>query len=324
MRSNWRCGFVFCFLIVLGARDTFASGEFLHLPETDPDYGCYGRAPQSATFTNQKSTYVFTGKCDLLRTRLNLRTTAPWTGTGTYEPATGRTTEDIIVPAPRLDEPSRPYGRFQAAMRCSADPWLTTKLTCDNITSTVDAPLDRTGAANTMGWRQPFPLGPLITSKISYYARPYTSILKDDARKALNAQYRSRFPKAYTPSAIYLGPSAPIIISPQPNVRITSGSFKIQMTPSKYFTGTHILVQFTKVDGPANQLKPTYAWSRTTGELANGAYLPTDIVNSNGNWTLRARIEAPKPGDFSAAVPFVYQPAPMTIQPRRNIDIYRR
>lgn len=118
--------------------------------------------------------------------------------------------------------------------------------------------------------------------------------------------------------------NAPIIHSPQTDTRITSSNFKIHITASKMLTGSHILVQFTKMDGSANTLKPTYSWRRPTSELAEGTYFPTDIVNSNGNWSLRARIDAPKPGDFSADVPFIYAVPPIAILPRKNIDIYRR
>lgn len=296
------------------------SGDLLWVGDRE----CYGHLPQKATFGSTLSTYQFSGKCDLYQTRLNLPTTAPWTGTGTYEPATGRTTEDVIVPAPRIDEPSRPYGRFQATMHCIADPWLTTHLKCTKIVPTVDAPLDRPGAANTAGWRQKYPLSPMITGALSTYGRPFTSILTDATRVALNKQHSNPLGLQTKVNPMVLKPNSPIIIYPQPNTRVTSRDYKIQVVPSQMLNGSHILVQFTKLDLPPNTLKPTYAWVRPTSELVNSTYLPNDIVNSNGHWSLRARIEAPKPGDFSAEVPFVYAPAPIAVQPRKNIDIYRR
>lgn len=298
----------------------WGSGDFLPLDEPE----CYGGLPKKASFTAATSawhTYSFSGKCGLLHTRLHLQTFAPWTGTGTYNPATGQTTEDVVVPAARLDEPSRPYGRFQTTMHCASDPWLTIKIKCTRIVPTVDAPLDRPGAANASGWRQAMPLAPMITDTIQRYSRPFTSILTDDTRRALNQQYRLVFQTKVNP--LVRKPNAPNIIYPQPNTRITSSSFKIQIVPSQMLTGTHIFVQFTRLDGPPNTLKPTYAWTRPTSELVNSTYLPTDIVNSKGNWSLRARIEAPKPGDFSADVPFVYAPAIAT-KPRGGFDIYRR
>ena len=49
------------------------------------------------------------------------------------------------MPAPRIDEPSRPYGHFQATMHCSSDPWLNPNIKCDHIVPSVYAPLDNTG-----------------------------------------------------------------------------------------------------------------------------------------------------------------------------------
>ncbi len=110
---------------------------------------------------------------------------------GTYDPPTGQTKEDIIVPAPRIDQPSRPYGRFLVTMHCSnADPWLFSGVTCDQISPTVDAPLDHTGP-NTLGWKQPFPLTPIITGDIQQNRRPFTAFLCDDTRNALKAQHQT-------------------------------------------------------------------------------------------------------------------------------------
>src|SRR5688572_17900526 len=69
---------------------------------------CYGKTLKSATSTARTSRYVFTEKC-LLPERLNQSTTILWRGIGTYEPGTGRTTEDIVVLAQRPDEPLRPF-----------------------------------------------------------------------------------------------------------------------------------------------------------------------------------------------------------------------
>jgi hypothetical protein len=160
------------------------SGELIFAPDT----GCYGGPPKNVTFTPARFTYVFTGSCTLLQTRANLPVEVPWTGVGTYDPPTGRTAEDIIVPAPRIDQPSRPYGRFQATMHCSRDPWLNPDVKCDQIAPTVYAPLDNT-PPNVIGYKQPFPLGPEITGRIQQYGRPYTSMLTQDAVNKLNQQY---------------------------------------------------------------------------------------------------------------------------------------
>lgn len=206
-------------------------------------------------------------------------------------------------------------------MRCIADPWLTINSTCDGIVATADAPLNRPGAAHTIGWGQSLSLGSIITGKINYYSRPYSAILNDGARNALNVQYQERYSQVqYKANPNMLQSTAPIIESPQPNARVTSSSFKIQIVPSKNLNGTHILVQFTKEDGPPNVLKPTYTWRRLTSELRNGASLPTDIITTKGRWTLRARIDAPQLGDFSDDVPFTYEPAIAT-KPRKGVGM---
>lgn len=277
---------------------------------------------KTAAFDSKSSIYQFSGECTLRHTRLKLLTTAPWTATGTFDPKTTSTSEDIVVPAARIDQPSRPYGRFQAKMHCPSDPWLTQNIACNGIVPTIDAPLDQT-APNAVGWQQSEPLAPKIRDVLVYNRRPFTAVLSDDMRRALNKQHSNPLGLQTKVNPMVVQPNSPIIISPQPNTRVTSNAFKIQIVPSKMLTGTHILVQFTKVDGPANQLKPTYSWLRPTGELASGAYLPTDLVNSKGNWKIRARIDAPKPGDFSAEVPFTYAPAIAT-KPRTGFDIYKR
>lgn len=149
--------------------------------------GCYGSEPKNATFTATRYTYIFSGSCTLLQTRYDIKGSVPWTGVGTYDPATGQATEDILVPAPRTDQPSRPYGRFQASMHCSADPWLNPNVKCDHIVPVVDAPLDRT-AANAKGYR-PAPLAPLITSSLMSNSRPFTSFMTQDAVNSLNRRY---------------------------------------------------------------------------------------------------------------------------------------
>src|SRR5713226_6633327 len=162
-----------------------ASGELV----AGNDYGCWGPGPQNPNpFTPAKFTYVFAGSCALAQTRLNLDVSVPWTGVGNYEPATGNTSEDIIVPAPRIDQPSRPYGRFIVTMHCGGDPWLNQNVTCDRIAPTVDSPLDHT-APNAVGWKPPFALGPYITDAINYSKRPFTSAMTDDARNNLNRLY---------------------------------------------------------------------------------------------------------------------------------------
>jgi len=173
----------FCLTVAL-SQAAYGSGELV----PGDDHGCYGNGPENATYTPTRFTYVSAGYCSLTRTRLNLDVTVHWTGVGTYDPATGQTAEDIIVPAPRIDEPSRPYGHFQATLHCSADPWLNPNIQCDHIVPTVYAPLDNT-APNAKGWKQPYPLAPIIAGTIQQTRRPYTATMSQDAVNKLNRQY---------------------------------------------------------------------------------------------------------------------------------------
>ena len=185
MRKLLPTSFALClWLTVALPHVMFGSG---HLDGYD-DHGCSAGDPKNATFTSTRFTYVFAGTCLLTQTRANLDVTVPWTGVGTYDPPTGHTAEDIIVPAPRIDQPSRPYGRFQATMHCSADPWLNPNIKCYHIVPSVYAPLDNT-APNTMGWKQPYPLAPVIAGTIQQTGRPYTSSMSQDAVNKLNRQY---------------------------------------------------------------------------------------------------------------------------------------
>ncbi len=171
-------------LSIAFSKEARGSGELIPAD----DHGCYGNGPATVTFTETRFTYVSAGDCYLTQTRLNLDVTVHWTGVGTYDPRTGQTAEDIIVPAPRIDQPSRPYGRFQASMRCSRDPWLNPDVKCDRIVPTVYAPLDNT-APNAKGWKQPFPLAPIIIGTIQETGRPYTATMSQDAINKINRQY---------------------------------------------------------------------------------------------------------------------------------------
>lgn len=151
------------------------------------DPTCYGSEPKNATFVATRYTYIFSGSCNLAQTRLAIRVSVPWTGVGTFDPTTGQAAEDILVPAPKISEPSRPYGRFKTTMHCSSDPWLNPTVQCDQIVPTVDAPLDRT-APNAQGYR-PEPLAPNIVDIVRARRRPFTSFMNQDAVNSLNRRF---------------------------------------------------------------------------------------------------------------------------------------
>ena len=170
-------------LTVLSPLEAHAKGDLV--APNDPT--CYGSEPKNATFVATRYTYIFSGSCNLAQTRLAIRVSVPWTGVGTFDPTTGQAAEDILVPAPKISEPSRPYGRFKTTMHCSSDPWLNPTVQCDQIVPTVDAPLDRT-APNAQGYR-PEPLAPNIVDIVRARRRPFTSFMNQDAVNSLNRRF---------------------------------------------------------------------------------------------------------------------------------------
>lgn len=107
--------------------------------------------------------------------------------------------------------------------------------------------------------------------------------------------------------------TAPKILSPVPAARIITTRSKIQIVPQQYFTGTHMLVYFIKFNAPG-VLNEQFAWTRPTSDLTKGLDLPNDIFTANraGSWSVRARIDSPKAGDFSPEVPFTFAPVTTT------------
>ena len=122
-------GWVLCAAASMASpQQASASGTLLEIPEGPP---CYKFAPQKVTISPPPHVYTFAGTCDLVHTRLALPIIVPFTAVGTFDPATGKTTEDINVPAPAINQPSRPYGHFLVSMRCAADPWRDQNVKCD-------------------------------------------------------------------------------------------------------------------------------------------------------------------------------------------------
>ena len=79
----------------------------------------------TARYTAKVSTYYFSGSCLHQTSKLQV----PWSATGTYEPASGFTTEQLNISGA---SPNR--GMLQTTMTCAGlrenqDPWLT-KVIC--------------------------------------------------------------------------------------------------------------------------------------------------------------------------------------------------
>ena len=178
-------GLVLCVLLYMALPPrALASGTLL---EISPDDACLHQTPQRVTFSPAPFTYVFGGICNLVHTRLSLPVNVPWTGVGTYDPVTGKTTEDINVPAPAISQPSRPYGRFLASMHCSADPWLDANVKCDQVAASSNPPASAY-PPNVFGDYSRTFISQII-GNIQSYRRPYTAGMDDNQRKFLNTQY---------------------------------------------------------------------------------------------------------------------------------------
>jgi hypothetical protein len=330
----WLAGL--CFFAGMGSpRISFGSGELI--PASD--LGCYGAGPANVNFTPTRYTYVFSGSCYLLQTRLNLPVTVPWTGVGNYDPTTGQSSEDIIVPAPRIDQPSRPYGRFLASMHCSADPWLNPNMKCDHISPSIDAPLDNT-APNAIGWKQAFPLGPVITGTIMQTGRPYTSTMSQDAVNNLNRQYGAFQAKneadmaarrlnqkltapALQQQALINQTVSPFILSPAAGQRfIAQRAIPIKLAPPQGWSVTSYLVHIERRDANGNWVVQTnipVAASDAQSPIgyigfgAGGAGNAAVYYSAPGAWRVSAQTASPKQSAWSNFVEFtVAAPIPLT------------
>jgi hypothetical protein len=244
---------------------TSASGTLL---EISPDDACLNQSPQKVTFSPAPFTYVFGGICNLIHTRLSLPVNVPWTGVGTYDPTTGKTTEDINVPAPAINQPSRPYGRFLASMHCLADPWQDANVKCDQVAASSNPPASA---------YPPNPFGDYsrtlisqIVGNIQSYRRPYTSGMEDNQRKFLNAQYAA-YVAAERKSQLL-----------QQGAKQSSGAYLTLIHPS-------VLAPTTGQIFPAQtpvpiRLAPPKGWN-VTGYLLN-----IQRKDPKGNWIAHATI----------------------------------
>ncbi len=291
------------------------SATFGSAPE-DPN--CMGAAPQNADFKTIPYTYVFTGVCDLTITRLQIPTKVIWTGVGRYNPTNGQSFEDIIVPAPRIDEPSRPYGRFTATMHCKTDPWLNPSIKCDQISPKVDEPAQRYGQ-----------LGPEIVQAIYSNARPFTSIMREDAVRSLNAQYQTyeaalarqrkgqEIRQAPSPQTIYSQIVFPSIVSPITHQTFYAQSpIPIKLAPPSGWNVTSYLVSIQRKDASGKWIIQTnIPVSAAEAQSAQG-YMgfgaggsgPTKspaFLTAPGTWGARAQIASPRQSGWSDIVEFI-------------------
>ncbi|GKS57227.1 hypothetical protein YTPLAS18_07540 [Nitrospira sp.] len=186
MRHHLSAVVVLAGLIVTAVSPSSVLASGILLPPTDP---CLNKAPQNVNFSKVPRTYIFTGTCNLMQTRLAVNVDVPWTGVGTYDPATGKAAEDIIVPPPTISQPSRPYGRFLATMHCAADPWLDANVKCDQVVASSNPPANAY-PPNAYG-RYAAGVVTQVIAAISSARRPYTAQMNDSNRQQIMAQYQS-------------------------------------------------------------------------------------------------------------------------------------
>jgi hypothetical protein len=306
---------------LVASRDVSASGDLLTIAADE----CYGAAPKSVTFTPTKTSYTFGGACDLTQTRAHLPITVPWTATASYEPATGRAIEDIIVPPPLISQPSRLYGTFHSSMHCAADPWVNASVTCDQVVATANAPLDHTGP-NAIGYKPDYPLEPYILGYARQYKCPFTSFLDDAPRAALLAQYKAALaaekkreqiqqvaadPKGAEASSFLLTLS-PTVLSPTAGQGVYDAQpVSIRIAPPKGVTATGYTVNLERKDTSGRWI--AYSTFPVGGAQAQspagytgfGAGAPPAYLSIPGSFRIKAQVSSPKVTGFSDWVEFV-------------------
>jgi len=314
MKRTLALNLIFCLWFGFGVLSyAWGSASFGSAPD-DPN--CMGAAPQSADFKTVPYTYVFTGVCDLTITRLQIPTKVIWTGVGRWDPTKGQAFEDIIVPAPRIDEPSRPYGRFTATMHCNADPWLNPSMKCNQISPKVDEPAQKYGQ-----------LGPEITQTIYADARPFTSIMREDAVRSLNAQYQTYLAslasqrkeqeilQATRQQTVWQN-FYPTILSPTGGQRFfAQTTVPIRLAPPSGWNVTSYLVSIQKKDASGNWVVQTNipvsaAQAQSTqgytgfGTGGSGPTKSPAFLTGPGAWGVKAQISAPHQSGWSNLVEF--------------------
>lgn len=250
---------LFCVVLSIASPSrVLGSGTLL---EIGPDDACLHQTPQRVTFSPAPFTYVFAGICNLVHTRLSLPVNVPWTGVGTYDPTTGKTTEDINVPAPAISQPSRPYGRFLASMHCSADPWQDANVKCDQVAASSNPPASAY-PPNVFGDYSRTFISQII-GNIQSYRRPYTGAMDDNQRKFMNTQYAAYVAAerksqqlqqgAKQSSGGYLTLIHPSVLAPTVGQIFSAQTpIPIRLSPPKGWNVTGYLINIQRKDAKGN------------------------------------------------------------------------
>lgn len=280
------------------------------------------------TFSNTESRYIITG---VYAVGEDLNYSEPfdpnkkkvldffeWKAEGKYNLATKVTEEKFDLFSTSLRSLA---GSFTSNMVCVRDPWR------------EEAPGGPCQFVDTKASGKP---PPVFVSDLSTTAQgvPFSSVLTPSERVKLNQQYQiflarsqQREPGAPPGTVERYLQTAPTIVTPTINGYMVYKKSKFTIRPAQNFNGSQILVQFTRLNAPAGQLNETFAWTMQTAILAQGADIPNEIFGTRtGPWKVRARIDAPKAGDFSAEVPFQYvmQSPAVTTKPKGSFDLQGR
>jgi hypothetical protein len=212
-----------------------------------------------------------------------------WVAEGRYKPATKAIYEKLEFFNVTTRQSA---GSLTSKMQCDQDPWLEAPGPCQFIVTTP------TGS----------PPGTFVGEMTRVVpSAPFSSALTTGERAALNRQFDiflSVRQKIGPASLITVESTAPIIVRPQQNgyMLYKKSEFVIEPVPS--FPGDQILVEFRRLDTPGAQRKP---WLLPATVLSSGVLIPHVIFGTQpGPYAMRARIDAPEPGDFSREVRFEY------------------
>lgn len=327
MRQIWRSNLALCVLLISSC------GTLL---EVAPDV-CGPGMPRKATFTPVRNTYEFAGVCDLVTTRRYLPTKIPWTAVGTYDPATGTTTEVITIPPPAISEPSRPYGEFRASLRCVSDPWLGLQNPQCVLFSALSNPPPTAFAPNEQGRYFRAVLNNILDT-MKNTQRPFSSLyLTDNARKSANAQYQSYVAAqrkeqqilqgaAQSQGTSYSAALSPSVLSPTAGQRFyKQNPVPIKLAPPKGRAVASYLVNLQRKDAKGNWLAhatiPVGAAQAHAagGYIGFGAGAPPVLLSVPGTWRISGQVSSPKQTGWSNWVEFTVASTdrPQRVTPRK-------
>ncbi len=311
-------GLAFCLMMSMATpQGAWASGRLLTIEE---EY-CYKFALQKVILSPTPSTYLFTGTCDLAHTRLLLPVKVTYTTVGRYDPTNGNTTEEISVPPPAINEPSRPYGRFFASMRCAADPWRDRNVKCDQVVASVNPPASAY-PPNQSGDLSRSLIRQIFDQITKYSLRPYTSSLTSDQKKVVDAQYDAALASERrsqqlqqgakkTEGTSYSAGLSPSVLSPASGQTVVAQTpVLIKLSPPKGWNVTGYMVNIQRKDAKGiwvhhTTIPVSAAEAQSpTGYMGFGNGAPPAFLIFPGAWRLNAQASSPKQSGTSDWIQF--------------------